>query len=130
MRLACLTKAKWFSHCYFFWWYSQKTIRYDNFILLFSVIETIRERLIIAIWDIVRILGYLCGRLLPSCAYLHGYIKQILWIRKLCFKIGDYFINVFTLGLGIRQPFSNFYLKYDYSLDRKIVSLRFDVHKK
>jgi hypothetical protein len=32
------------------------------------------------------------------------------------------FIDVFTPFSGVRQSFSNFYLKYDYSLDRKIVS--------
>ena len=37
------------------------------------------------------------------------------------------FIDVFTTSSGIRQSFSDFYLKYDYSLDRKIVSHAFDM---
>ena len=32
-------------------------------------------------------------------------------------------MDVITIGPGIRQSFSNFYLKYDCSLERKIVSL-------
>ena len=32
-------------------------------------------------------------------------------------------MDVITIGPGIRQSFSNFYLKYDCSLGRKIVSL-------
>jgi hypothetical protein len=37
------------------------------------------------------------------------------------------FIDVFTPFSGVRQSFSDFYLKYDYSLDRKIVSPTYDV---
>jgi hypothetical protein len=36
-----------------------------------------------------------------------------------------WFIDVFTPFSGVRQSFSDFNLKYDYSLDRKIVSPEF-----
>ena len=60
-----------------------------------------------------------------SCLVAHmfyGSIKQVLSIRTPRFETGDSdFMDVITLDPGIRQTFSSFYLKFDYSLERKIV---------
>ena len=32
LSCVCSSRSKLFSNCYFFWWYSQKTRTYDNFI--------------------------------------------------------------------------------------------------
>ena len=103
MSRVCSTRTKLFSNCYFLWWYSQKTRRYDNFIELFSVFETIRERLNLTIWDIARILGNLWlghNWLQTSCLYFFKTVK-ILHFEKLPtteISLYNYFCFIVRIG--------------------------------